>query len=213
MKITVFGAGGNVGRCVIDESLLRGHKVTAVGRGASSLAGLPASITVQTGDVGNPRRVAALAAGQDVVINATRPASGRESEVAANTRGLMEGLAGSGARLLVVGGAASLTVPGTGGRTVIDDPRYLSPSLRHIGQASLDQYTLCRRERRYNWVYLSPPADLFSGERSGRYRRGGDELLLDEGGRSRISIADLAVALLDEIERPRCYQQRFTVAY
>lgn len=213
MKITVLGASGNVGRRVVAESLLRGHEVTAVARNQQRLRELPSEIPTRIGDVAHSEQVAALARGQDVVINATRPPSGREAEVENNTRALLQGLAGSSVRLLVVGGAAPLSVPGMGGTTVIDAPRYLSPSLRHIGQASLDQYAICRAEKRLNWVYLSPPADLFPGKRTGTFRWGGDVLLLDDQGRSRISMEDLAVALLEEIEHPRYYQQSFTVAY
>lgn len=212
MKIMLLGASGNVGRRVVAESLQRGHEVTAVGRSQQRLRELPGEITRRSGDIAHSEQVAELVAGQDVVINATRPANGEEADVANNTRALLQGMVDSGVRLLVVGGAASLTVPGSG-TAVIDDPRYLSPSLRHIGQASLDQFAICRDEQHLNWAYLSPPADLFPGERTARFRRGGDVLLLDEQGRSRISMEDLAVAILDEIEHPRHYQQRFTVAY
>ena len=64
-----------------------------------------------------------------------------------------------------------------------------------------------------NWVYVSPPASLIPGERTGQYRLGADELLIDADGVSTISIEDLAVAIIDEAETPRHRQQRFTVAY
>ncbi|MBR9910931.1 MAG: NAD(P)H-binding protein [Gammaproteobacteria bacterium] len=213
MKITVFGAAGNVGRRVVAEALSRGHRVTAAVRNPARAADIPASVTTQIADIANRQDVARVSVGQDVVVNATRPASGREQDIEANTRGLLTGLTGSGARLLVVGGAASLIVPDGAGRMLLDDPRYLDPSLRHIGQASLDQHRLCSEVTHLDWAYLSPPAELMAGERTGTYRLGGDELLLDREGRSRISMADLAVALLDEIESPRHHQQRFTVAY
>lgn len=213
MKILILGASGNVGRRVIAECLRRDHEVTAVGRDSSRLQQLPKLVKTCTGDIADPATVAGLAAGQEVVINATRPPAGREADVKANTRGLLQGLAGTGTRLLVVGGAASLVVPDTGGVTVINDSRYLNPALRHIGQASLDQYLLCLEQRQLNWTYLSPPADLFPGKRTGIFRCGRDELVLDADGHSRISMEDLAVALLDEVERPRHHRRRFTVAY
>ena len=125
----------------------------------------------------------------------------------------MQGLAVTGVRPIIVGGAASLVVPGTGGRTVLDDPRFLAPAARHVGEVSLEQYRAYQAEQAVDWAYLSPPALLFAGTRTGRYRLGTDELLLDENGDSRLSMEDLAVVLLDEAERPRHHQVRFTAAY
>ena len=213
MKITVLGAAGNVGRRVVAEALARGHAVTAVVRDPAQFAELPNAAIACAGDATNPDDVANLTAGQDVVVNATRPPAGESNAVFASTRSLMEGIATSDVRLLIVGGAATLTVPGTGGRTVMEDPNYLPVSARHIGKASADQYEACREETRVSWAYLCPPASLLPGERTGRYRLGADELLIDSEGNSRISIEDLAVVLIDEAEAPRYHQERFTVAY
>lgn len=213
MKIIIAGASGNIGQRLVAEGLARGHDITAVARNHSPLGTLPADVAVRSGDISRPADVASLARGQHIFINATRPDTGEEHAVRANTRGLLQGLAGTTLRLLIVGGAASLVVPGTGGKTVIDTPRYLSPDLRHIGQASLDQYRLCAEEHLLDWAYLCPPAELFAGRRSAQFRRGGNILLLDSEGHSRLSMEDLAVALFDEIDHPRHYQQRFTAAY
>lgn len=213
MKITVLGASGRIGRRIVKESLLRGHLITAVGRNASGLRDLPTETDIRIADIANADEVSDLAIDQDVIINATRPVDGREEDVDANTRGLLKGLEDLNTRLLIVGGAASLRVPDSAGKTVLDDPRFLSPSLRHVGQASFHQYELCLDETKLDWAYLCPPADLFPGDRTGVYRLGSDELLVDEQGHSRISIEDLVFALLDEIEAPRHRQQRFTVAY
>jgi putative NADH-flavin reductase len=126
---------------------------------------------------------------------------------------LVRGLAVTGSRLLIVGGAASLVVPGTPGTTVMDDPRYLSPAARHIGETSFEQYRACLGEERVDWAYVSPPADLFAGTGTGAYRLGTDELLVDVDGKSRISIDDLASVVLNEAERPRHHRIRFTAAY
>ncbi|MFJ6897446.1 hypothetical protein [Streptomyces hokutonensis] len=63
------------------------------------------------------------------------------------------------------------------------------------------------------WAYFSPAEDIAPGERTGRFRIGSDQLVLDAGGRSRISAEDAAVALVDEAELPRFIQRRFTVGY
>ena len=211
MNFTIFEATGKVGSRVIAEAVARGHAVTAVGRKTDRPDSLPNAVDFRTGDIGNIDDVISLSGGQDVVINATRPADPKDAKL--TTREFMNGLAETQVRTLIVGGAATLAVPGTDGKTVLDDPRYLSPAFRHVGEASLAQYRVCIDEHRVDWTYLSPPASLFAGSRTGHYRLGTDELLLDADGNSRLSMEDLAVVLLDEAERPRHQHMRFTAAY
>ena len=213
MRITVLGATGKVGSRVVTEALSRGHEVTAVVRNSTRFNDLPAAAKARAGDVDNVEDVARVSTGQDVVISTIRPAPGNESDIIPTTRSLMAGLAQTGVRLLVVGGAATLTVPGTGGKTVIEDSNFLPVSARHIGKASADQLDVCRAETRVDWAYLSPPAQLAPGKRTGNYRLGTDELLLDPEGNSTISMEDLAVVLLDEAERPKHHRTRFTAGY
>jgi putative NADH-flavin reductase len=198
MRITVFGATGSVGREVVAEARARGHEVIAVTRKGAI-----------AGDATNVEDVVRLSAGQDLVISATRPAPGSESELAAATKALLTGLAQTGTRLLLVGGAASLRVPATG-TMLVDSPGF-PPGLRDIALACNEQLAACQQESVVDWTYLSPPALLEPGERTGEYRLGTDELLFDASGDSRISTADFAVALLDEAENPRYRRRRFTV--
>lgn len=114
-------------------------------------------------------------------------------------------------RLIVVGGAAVLEVPGTT-RLLLDDPRYLPPAYRAIGEASVLQHAVCQQHGRGDWVYLCPPAELAPGVRTGRYRRGGRTLLVGADGRAAISMEDLAVALVDEAEQRLEEGRVFTVA-
>lgn len=213
MRITVFGAAGNVGRRVTAEALRRGHEVAAVIRNPDRASALPAEARRRIGDASRAADVAELSAGQDLVVSATRPAAGREGELAAAARGLLAGLAGTGIRLLAVGGAGSLAVPGTGGTLAIDDPQYVPAPWRAIAAACTEQLAVFRSDTAVDWAYLSPPALLEPGERTGRYRVGTDELLVDSRGRSAISMEDLAVALLDEAEHPSRHRARFTVGY
>jgi putative NADH-flavin reductase len=210
MHITVFGATGGVGRRTVVEALARGHEVTAVVRDRSRFTGLPKGAEPRLGDVTDTAAVKELSAEADVVVSAVRPPEGLEHRQAAITRTLLDGVA-TGTRLLIVGGAATLTVPDTGG-LVLDDPRYVQRPWRAIAEASAEQHEVCRNEKRVEWVYVSPPAALMPGERTGGYRLGGDRLLLDERGESWISTEDFAVALVDEAESPRHSRTRFTVA-
>ncbi|MCX3062833.1 NAD(P)-dependent oxidoreductase [Streptomyces beihaiensis] len=213
MNITVYGARGAVGSRTVAEALRRGHEVTAVVRDPARAAALPEGVRIRTGDAADPRAVARLAAGQDVVISATRPAPGREPELAAVAGSLLAGLHATGVRLLLVGGAASLTVPGAGGLTVVEEAGFPA-ALRPIALACNDQLAVCRTTGHdVDWAYLSPAALLEPGERTGGYRLGADELVVDGDGVSAISMEDLAVALLDEAERPKHHRTRFTAAY
>ncbi|GGV31010.1 3-beta hydroxysteroid dehydrogenase [Streptomyces longisporoflavus] len=217
MRITVFGAAGNVGSRVVAEALTRGHDVTAVVRDPARFGELHPDATHRVGDAGVPEQVAELSAGQDLVVNATRPAPGREAESsshAAISRALLAGLHETGVRLLIVGGAGSLTVPGSGGVLAVDDPAFVPAAWRHIALASNAQFDAVRTTGTdVDWAYLSPSALLEPGVRTGGYRLGADELIVDADGNSAISMEDLAVALLDEAERPKHHRTRFTAGY
>ncbi|MCR4269095.1 NAD(P)-dependent oxidoreductase [Nitratireductor sp. ZSWI3] len=213
MRIAVFGANGNVGSRVVAEALSRRHRVTAVLRDAGRAARVPAGAVIRAGDASDAAQVAKLADGHDVVVAATRPASGREGDASTTMRALLEGLAGSETRLIVVGGAASLLVPGGGGTLVLDDPRFVPETVRPIARSSYEQFALCRAARDVDWTYLCPPALLEPGERTGRFRLGSDELLVDAAGRSALSMEDLAIAVVNEAEEARHRRARFTAAY
>ncbi|WP_020390666.1 NAD(P)-dependent oxidoreductase [Kribbella catacumbae] len=214
MRITVFGATGAVGSRVVQEALSRGHEVTAVSRQAlrSSKDDAAGGLRVRRGDASDPTEVTRLSRGQDLVISATRPVPGREDELAIAAKGLVSGLAGTGVRLLIVGGAASLTLPGDRSTTVVDGPGFPA-ALRPIALACNEQLEVIRSSADLEWTYLSPPALLEPGVRTGTYRLGRDELLTAADGTSYISMEDFAIALLDEAERPQHHCTRFTVGY
>lgn len=213
MRIVLFGAAGNLGSRILAEALSRGHEVTAVVRDPARFNELPAAANARVGNAANADDVAKLSAGQDVVISATRPAPGRESELAMTAKTLLAGVARAEVRLLLVGGAGSLIVPGSGGTLAADDPTFVPLAWRDIALACVDQFEVCRADTQADWTYLSPPALLAPGERTGHYRLGTDELLIDDEGNSAISMEDLSIALLDEAERPRHRRIRFTAAY
>ncbi|TDE57021.1 NAD-dependent epimerase/dehydratase family protein [Nonomuraea mesophila] len=212
MRITIFGATGAVGSRTLAEALSRGHDVTAVVRDCVRLAPAHPGIKIRRGDASDVADVTALSAGQDLVISATRPAPGHEDDLVATAGSLLSGVSVTGVRLLLVGGAAGLTVPGTGGLALVETPEF-PPSWRPIALACDAQLAACRAAPHADWTYVSPPAFLEPGERTGRYRLGADELLVGADGRSAISLEDFAVALIDEAEHPRHRRRRFTVGY
>lgn len=207
MRIIVFGAAGSVGSRTTAEALARGHEVTAVVRGPDRR--VPEGARAAIGDASDASRVAALSRGHDAAVSAVRAPSGREQVEA--TDALLKGVAAHGVRLLVVGGAATLRVPDSG-LMVLEDKRFIAEKWRAAAEASAAQHRRCIEEREADWTYLSPPADLAPGTRTGKYRSGTDDLLVDSEGRSAITVEDLAVAILDELEHPRNQARRFTVA-
>ncbi|MEV4312754.1 NAD(P)H-binding protein [Actinocrispum sp. NPDC049592] len=202
MKIAVVGASGMVGSRVVQEAVNRGHTVVAVFRKAPD--SLPGVTTVE-GDANDPGHMASLLADADAIVGATRPAPGQEHTVVATTTALLDAAAST--RILVVGGAGPLRA---NGRLVMDSPEYVPAEWRTFAEASADQLEACRAHSA-DWVYLSPPAILEPGTRTGKYRRGTTTLLTTADGQSRISAEDLAVAIVDELENPGEHRH-FTVA-
>jgi len=213
MKMTIFGAAGEVGSRVVAEALSRGHEVTAVVRNPEQLCKLPTGVTSCSGDAGSVKDVAQLSAGQDLVISAIRPPTGDETQLVSITQAILQGAARSSVRVLVVGGAASLRMPGQGDTTVLTAPNFLPAAVIAIARACFAQHEMCSADQQADWAYLSPPAMLVPGIRTGHYRLGSDELVVDENGNSQISMEDFAVVLIDEAEQAKHHRTRFTAAY
>lgn len=136
---------------------------------------------------------------------------GQEQTIAPLTTAVLDATGRSGTRLLVIGGAGPLRSPRRDGLAVLDDPDYVPVEWRAVAEASTAQLHTCVRHTNPRWTYLSPPAIVEPGTRTGTYRRGTTTLLTEPDGTSRITAEDLAVAALDEIERPGT-DRHFTVA-
>ena len=216
MKIALIGATGFVGTPLVAELLQRGHHVTALARNPAKLAA-QAHLTTQALDVNDPDAVAAAVKGHDAVISAFNPGWDVPDLYAKFMRGhdaIVAGVEQSGVkRLLVVGGAGSLLVaPGV---QMVDTPEFAShvpPNIIPGAKAARDALTALRGNTSLDWTFLSPPAMLAPGERTGKYRVGGEQLLMAGPAPAGISTADMAVAIADEIETPKHVRARFTVA-
>ncbi|MGP4845516.1 NAD(P)-dependent oxidoreductase [Marinobacter sp. 1Y8] len=213
MNITVFGAAGSVGRRIANEALTRGHNVTGVVRSKAQFGKLPDNLTPCVADVSDQQQLAYTFKDQDLVISALRPPEGQDDALVSLTHSVLDGAATAGVRVLLVGGAARLLLPGYSNETVLSSPNFLPASAADIARACQAQYELCLTETRVDWTYLSPAAMLQPGDRTGHYRLGTDTLVVDESGMSRISMEDFAVAMLDEAEVPKHARSAFTVGY
>ncbi|WP_069165553.1 NAD(P)-dependent oxidoreductase [Nocardia altamirensis] len=225
MDIGVFGATGVIGSRVVAEAVDRGHRVTAFTRDAARFPAEHGEADWRVADWLDADSIATAITGLDVVISAVNAGHGIADTIANAGNFVLGAQAMVRAlerhpriRVIAVGGAGSLEVaPGvqlvdTGEEftttltEVLGVPAEYRTVVRALGDA-LNVYRLSNR----HWTYLSPSAGLIqSGTRTGRFRIGGDQLLL---GDSDISAEDVAVALLDEAELPRHPQRRFTVGY
>jgi uncharacterized protein len=202
MKIALIGASGNAGTRILAELSRRGHAVTAIVRHPENVPALN-GVTPVEADANDVAGLAAVLKRHDVVVSSVH-------FTASDPHKLIEAVHASGVgRYLVVGGAGSLEVaPGV---KLIDTPEFpdMYKAEAAAGGAFLD---LLRKETKLDWTFLSPSALFLPGERTGKFRLGGDQLLTNEKGSS-ISFEDYAIAMADEIEKPAHSRQRFTVGY
>jgi putative NADH-flavin reductase len=192
----------------------RGHAVTGVARKVDSLAG-QTGVTAKVDDLSSVEKIAAVIAGADAVVTAYQPPADDTDKLVDVTKLEIEAVKKAGGsfsaapRLLVVGGAGQLEVaPGV---TLIKSghlpAEYLPIATSHEKAAAV------LKASDINWTYISPAAFFVPGERTGKYRTGTNNLVTDAKGESRISFADYAIAMVDELERPAHERALFSVGY
>jgi hypothetical protein len=213
MKIVLLGASGFVGSAILKEALDRGHQVTAVVRNQGHL-NPTGELTIKIADVYDSGALAALIIGHDALISAFNPGwkdpNLYADQILGTTSILKAVKSASVKRVLWVGGAGGLEVkPGV---RVIDAPDFPA-AIKPGSLATIEALDQLRHESALDWSYLSPSANMTSGARTGQFRLGGDQLLVDSCGHSKISVQDYAVAMIDELEHPAHIRQRFTVGY
>lgn len=213
MRIIVFGVTGDVGSRVAKEAVRRGHDVVGVVRKESRLEDIPDQVTGCVLNLTDEVSVANAIAENDIVVSALRPPDGREADLPAMTKSVLDAAREAGKRTFIVGGAANLLLPDNSGLTVLSAPNFLPASVKPIAAACFAQFRECAANDNQDWIYFSPPPMLRPGERTGRYRRGSDFLIVDDAGSSQISMEDFAVAILDEAETLSINARRVTVAY
>lgn len=205
MKISIIAASGKQGKCLVKEAVARGHEVTAIVRDASKMDGFDGKVVqrdifdITYDDLKD----------SDAVIDAFGTAVAGEHQT--SLRHLTDILSGKPNRLLVVGGAGSLYTDKKNKVRVVDAPDFpdaWKPTAQSMAKA-LDE--LMMRDD-VQWTFLSPAAFFMAdGERTGKYKIGSDELILNSAGKSEISYADYAIAMIDEVEKGDHIKKRFTV--
>ena len=221
LAILVYGATGEVGTHIVDEALARRHKVTAVSRDPSRIEKQHANLNAAAGDLLDTDSIAKLLLGKDVVITSVRGVIGDEKDgrnslqyiAVVNVVEQLRRMGDAAPRLIHVGGSGTLEVaPGVLYADKL--PGFLLPKGLEIeieGQILALEYL--RAIDDIEWSYATPAKNFTSGERTGVFRIGGDRAMEDDRGKTRISRADFAVAILDEVELETHTGRRFSVAY
>jgi len=212
MKVAIIGATGFVGSALLKEAAARGHEITAL---VSNTSKVPASgkVAASQVDVLAQDSLTEMLKGYDAVISAFS-GHAQTDVLGYYVKGIQSIISAAKAagvpRLLVVGGAGGLEVaPGV---QLIDTPQFPA-EWKATAEGARQALSLLCKEPELDWTVLAPSASLEPGERTGKFRIGKDQLLLDEGGQSHISVADYAVAMIDELEQPAHSRSRFTVGY
>ncbi|MBP2099503.1 NAD(P)-dependent oxidoreductase [Enterococcus rivorum] len=205
MKIAILGANGKAGSLILKEAQKRGLEVTAIVRNVSTLGSdIPVvkkniyqltSEDVEGFDV----LVSALGFWQDV------------EEFTRSTQHLIAILKGQKTRLLVVGGAGSLYVDKQHHIQLKDTPDF-PEAFKPLATAMGKGLDLLKAATEVHWTYISPAAEFDAeGVETGEYSVAGEEFTVNAEGKSYISYADYAIAMLDEIQSANHPNQRISV--
>ena len=214
MKIAIIGATGFVGSALVNEAIERGLTVTAIARNIDKIADTAQKAAV---DVNKVEELAAALKGNDVVISAYN--AGWENpniydDFLAGSKAIQAAVKLAGInRLIVIGGAGSLFV--SENLQAVDSPDFPA-EIKPGATAARDYLNILKEEKDLDWAFFSPAFEMHPGltiGKTGQYRLGKDHPVFDKDNVSRLSVEDLAVVILDEVEHPKHHQERFTAAY
>jgi uncharacterized protein len=217
MKIAIIGATGFVGPHLVEEALLRNHQVTSISRNPSSSLRNHKNLKQAKVDILDRTTLTAVLKGHDVVISAFNAGwknPNLYNDFLEGSKSIQEAVKQAGVkRYLVIGGAGSLEIkPGI----QLVDSEGFPDQWKPGATAARDYLNILKEEKNLDWTFVSPAIEMHagtSGIRKAVYRIGKDSPIFDQNGKSTISVEDLAVAVLDEVEKGRFIKQRFTVAY
>lgn len=217
MNIALIGASGFVGSAILTEALNRGHQVTAIVRNPENITVHHEHLTIVKADALDSAQITKAVEGKDAVISAYNPGWSNPdiyNEFLEGSKSIQDGVKAAGVkRYITIGGAGSLEVaPGV---QAVDDPEFPA-AIKPGVTAARDYQNYLKEEKDLDWTFFSPAFEMHqgtSGVRQGHYRTGLDNPVYNEEGRSILSVEDLALVIIDELEHPKHIKQRFTAAY
>ncbi|MBU3128930.1 NAD(P)-dependent oxidoreductase [Clostridium tagluense] len=211
MKIAIIGANGNVGKVILEEALTRNYEVTAIVHNQAKYMNKQGGLKIIEADAFDETSLVNAIKGNDLVISAFGPKLGAEDSLLSVTKNLINATKKALVpRLIAIGGAGSLYVaPGL----KLGDSENFPADWKPISSAHTSALELYKNENELDWTVLSPAALFESGSRTGKYKLGKEDLIVDDKGASKISFQDYAQALLDEASNPKFSRQRFTIGY
>lgn len=202
MKVALIGATGMAGSQILNELLARGHQVTAIVRSPERLYP-DENVTAVQADINDTQALILVLQHQQAVISAVH-----FTEM--HIEYLLDALKQAQVpRYLMVGGAGGLKVAG---QRLVDSEKFPA-AVKPEALAGIAILERLQQSSDLAWTVLAPSMLFRSGERTGKFRLGKDDLLFNDQGESAISTQDYAIALVDELEHPQHIQQRFTVGY
>lgn len=216
MKVALIGATGFVGSHLLEELLRRDYDVTAIARSVNKVLvkeGKPHVVAVDVMDV---KALANAIKGNDIVLSAFNPGWSNPNiydDFIKGSEAIQQAVKEAEVkRYVVIGGAGSLYIAG---KQIVDGddfPKEIKPG----ATAARDYLNVLKKENKLDWTMFSPAINMHQGiktGRTGKYRLGTEEPVFDKNGESVLSVEDLAVAVVDELENHRFSRQRFTAAY
>ena len=214
-KVAVIGATGFVGKQVVNELLNRGYEVNAIARDSSKVE-TKENVNAINGDVNNVEEFAKVLEGNDAVINTFNPGwtnPNLYNDFLKGSKNIEKAVEQSGVkRFITVGGAGSLFIDGN---QLVDGPDFPA-DIKPGATAARDYLNEIKQNNTLDWTFFSPAIEMHPGTagiRTGKYRTSLESPVFDENGRSILSVEDVAVVLVDELEQNNHIRERFTAAY
>ena len=215
LRICVVGGTGYAGSAIVREARARQHDVVCMSRRPPKPAERVAGVDYRVGSVLNEKDLSRATINADVIVSGLSPRGELDGTIVDVERQLATLAARSGSRFGVVGGSGSLRLTANGPRIAESDQ--IPPEAKgEASQMLAVLQSLESFEGALDWFFVSPAIQFGAwvpDQRRGTYRIGGDVVLFDSAGNSAIGADDLALAVLDEVERPAHHRAHFSVAY